>query len=49
MYKYYTNISIDDSIENTRPLCFQIILKDNIYFEIGECYFTIKKIMIITI
>lgn len=43
MYKYYTNISIDDSIENTRPLCFQIILKDNIYFEIGECYFTIKK------
>lgn len=43
MYKYSANVEVENAIEMLDTYFFQIELKENMYFQIGECYFLIKK------
>lgn len=43
MYKYSAKVEVDDAVDVCSDFMFQVILKENMTFKMGDCYFVVKK------
>lgn len=43
MYKYFAKVEVEAAVDLCTDFMFQVVLKENMLFKIGDCFFMVKK------